>query len=501
MLNRRPAQLTDTLARLRWQLPVLIAVAGLVYAIGDHVFLARYETAWPHVLLGALVLGAIGPLFAWRTLTWAAVAARERDTAGRELQQRNQQCSAINTIARAVNRSLDLDEVLNLALDKMLELMQLEAGEFRMVEGDRLVARVHRGASPEAIAGGCEVHLGECLCGAAAVHGDLIAVGDLGEGDGTALPWCRTQRYRAILSLPVQTKGRISGVLHLASRTPREFAPHDRQMLASVGHQIGVAVEKARLYAEVNDLNRQLQQRVQAQALELDGAKDEIANKARQLQQLLIEMIGVQEKERARIAYDMHDRAVQRIIGTLYQIQGARQCVAPDSEAAPILQTAQTMLKEMQTEIREAIYNLRPPALDSGLLPALREYTGRFRELTSFPCFVSCMGVARRLPAETEVVVYRIVLEALHNVARHADATRADLILDFHGPDLLVMVCDNGRGFDADEALAQNTRHLGLISMRERALAVKGELRVGARPGEGSRVVLTVPMIEVSSDE
>jgi len=63
------------------------------------------------------------------------------------------------------------------------------------------------------------------------------------------------------------------------------------------------------------------------------------------------------------------------------------------------------------------------------------------------------------------------------------------------------MVCDNGRGFDADEALAQNTRHLGLISMRERALAVKGELRVGARPGEGSRVVLTVPMIEVSSDE
>jgi signal transduction histidine kinase len=501
MLNRRPAQLTDTLARLRWQLPILIAVAGLVYTIGDHVFLARFETAWPHVLLGAVVLGAIGPLFAWRTLTWALVAARVRDEAERELQQRNQQCTAINAIARTVNRSLDLDEVLNLALDRMLELMQLEAGEFRIVEGDRLVLRVHRGASPEAIAGGCEVHLGECLCGAAAVRGELMAVGDLGEGDGTSLPWCRTQRYRAILSLPVQTKGRISGVLHLASRTPREFAPHDRQMLASVGHQIGVAVEKARLYAEVKDLNRRLQQRVEAQALELDGAKGEIADKARQLQQLLIETIGLQEKERARIAYDMHDRAVQLIVGALYQIQGARQCVTADAEAAPILQTAQTMLKELETEIREAIYNLRPPALDSGLLPALREYTGRFRELTGFPCFVNCMGVARRLPAETEVAVYRIVTEALHNVARHADATRADLILDFRGPDLLVMVCDNGCGFDADEALAQNTRHLGLIGMRERALAAKGELRVVARPGEGSRVVLTVPMMEVANVE
>jgi signal transduction histidine kinase len=497
MLNRRTAQLTDTLARLRWQLPVLIAVAGLVYAIGDHVFLVRYQLAWPHVLLGILVMGTIGPLFAWRTLTWAAVAARERDTAERELQQRNQQYSAINTIARAVNRSLDLDEVLNLALDKMLELMQLEAGEFRMVEGNRLVLRVHRGTSPEAIGGGCEVHLGECLCGAAAVHGDLMAVGDLGEGDGTTLPWCRTQRYRAILSLPVPTKGRISGVLHLASHAPREFSPRERQILSVIGQQIGVAVEKARLYAEVKDLNYQLQQRVEAQAAELDGAKGEIADKARQLQQLLIAMIGLQEKERVRIAYDMHDRAVQLIVGAVYQIQAARQYALADSPVAVVLQTAQTMLKDLETEIRQAIYDLRPPALDSfGLAPALRDYTARFREEAGFPCVVNCLGPARRLPAEVEIATYRIVLEALHNVARHADASRAEVILDFRGPDLLVSVSDDGRGFDAEAAHAQSAHHLGLIGMRERALAVRGETRVLARPGEGTCVMLTVPMAD-----
>lgn len=503
MLTRPPAQLAETLTRLRWQLPALIALTGLAYAIGDHVLLAQYESAWLHIALGGLVLGVVGPLFAWRTLTWAHLAALERAEAERELQARNDQCSAMNAVARAVNRSLDLDEVLALALDKMLELMQLEAGEFRIVEGDRLVTRVHRGTSPEAIADACEAHLGQCLCGSAAVSGELIAVSDLGESEGVSLPWCRTQKYRAVLSLPVQTKGRVSGVLHLASRTLREFAPHDRQMLASVGHQIGVAVEKASLYTEVTNLNRQLHQRVETQALELDGAKGEIADKARQLQKLLIQTIGLQEKERARIAYDMHDRAVQLIVGTVYQIQAARECVPAGSEATPVLQTAQAMLKELEGEIRQAIYDLRPLALDSGLLSALREYVGRFRELAGFPCYVNCLGVARRLPAETEVAVYRIMLEALQNAVRHADATRADIILDFRGPDLVVIVGDNGRGFDSDEALAQNTRHLGLISMRERALAIRGELRVAARPGEGSRVVLTVPMLatRVAEDE
>ncbi|MEK7276563.1 MAG: GAF domain-containing sensor histidine kinase [Chloroflexota bacterium] len=497
MSGRSPASLSSTLARLRWQLPALIAVTGLVYAIGDHVLLARYESAWLHILLGTLMLGAIGPLFAWRTLTWAAIAAHERDKTDYKLHRRNLQYAAIDTIAHAINRSLDLYEVLGIALDEMLRLMQLEAGEFRMVEDGRLVLRAHRGTSPEAIAGSCEAHLGQCLCGTAAFRGELIALEDFSQYGGASLPWCRTQNYRAVLSLPVRSRGRVSGVLHLASHAPREFSPQDRQILSVIGQQIGVAVEKARLYAEVKDLNYQLQQRVEAQAAELDGAKGEIADKARQLQQLLIAMIGLQEKERVRIAYDMHDRAVQLIVGALYQIQAARQYALADSPVAVVLQTAQTMLKDLETEIRQAIYDLRPPALDSfGLAPALRDYTARFREQAGFPCVVNCLGPARRLPAEVEIAAYRIVLEALHNVARHADASRAEVILDFRGPDLLVTVSDDGRGFDAEAAHAQSVHHLGLIGMRERALAVRGQLRVLARPGEGTCVMLTVPMAD-----
>lgn len=511
MLAQRPTNLSRTLARLCWQFPTLIAAVGMAYVLGDQLLLGYRQEAWPHVLLGVLVLGAIGPLLSWRTLSWAALAARERETAERELQRRNEQCAATYAIAGAVNHSLDLDEVLTLSLDKLLELMRLETGQFWLVDGDRLVPSVRRGVGSEAIADDCGAQLGECLCGAAALQGEMRAVGDLVQGDGVSLSWCRSRQYRAVLSLPVRSQGRVSGVLHLASRAPREFAPHDRQMLTSVGLQIGVAIEKAHLYTEVRDLNHRLQQRVEAQAAELVGARDEVADKARQLQHVLIEMMSLQERERARIAYDMHDRAVQLIVGALYQIQAARQHVTggpppagdprPEvadphqARAVAVLQTAQTMLKELETEIRQAIFDLRPPALDSlGLVPALRDYAGHFRELAGFPCAVNSIGPARRLPAEVEVAVYRIVQEALHNIARHADASRAEVTLDFRGPNLWVSVSDDGRGFDTEAAHSQSVQHLGLISMRERALAIHGELRILAAPGHGTQVMLTVPV-------
>lgn len=495
MAARRPIPLTETLIHLRWLVPLSIAVLGLAYAVGDHLFFSRFESSQLHIIIGALALGILTPIFAWRVLGWAAVAARERDAAERELEARNEKCSTINAIAGVVNRSLELDEVLNLALDHMLQLLRLETGDFRMLEGDQLVPRVQRGLSLEALAAGCQADVGECLCGQAAVKGETLMVGNL-DGDHPApLRWCRSQQYRSILCIPVRSKDKIKGVLHLASRTPREFAPMDQDILVSIAYQIGVAIEKAQLYAQVQDLNHRLEQRVETQAVELEGARSEIAAKARQLQELLIETISLQEKERARIAYDMHDRAAQLIIGSLYQIQAARQCVAADSEVAPLLQTAQTMLKDSETAIRQAIYDLRPPALDAqGLEAALRIDAGRHRELTGLRCAVNSLGATRRLQNGTEIAVYRIVQEALTNISRHAGATHAEITLDYRGPNLCVTVADDGRGFDAGEIAATETPHLGLIGMRERALAIRGELRVLSQRGQGTRVLLTVPL-------
>lgn len=492
-ISRPP--LVKSIGWLRWAIPGSMALLGVLYTVANYLTTSSGSPTLAHILIGLFVLGFVGPALAWVALSRAFRAAEALQCAQDELEERNRQCAAMNSIARAVNSSLDLDEVLNIALDKIMAMItDVDIGEFRSVVDGRLVPQARQGLLLGQNGQGCSVRVGECLCGMAAAEGKLMLANDLSQLD-RAPRWCIAQGFQSAIVLPVETKGQISGVIHLGRRPPRVFTPQDKRVLSTVGLQLGVAIEKAQLYSEVKGLNHRLQRRVEAQTVELEGAKDELADKARQLQQLLIEMIGLQEKERARIAYDMHDRAVQLIIGTLYQLQAARQCVAPDAEATGVLQTAQTMLKELEGEIREAIYDLRPPVLDSlGLVPALRHFAGRFRDLTGFPCTVSSFGPARRLPTETEIAIYRIVQEALHNVARHADASWAEVTLDFRGPNVVVTVSDDGRGFDAEAAHTQTVQHLGLISMRERALAIRGELRIMTRPGQGTRVVLTVPM-------
>jgi len=422
----------------------------------------------------------------------------ERDQTGLELEMVEKQCYAMSAIAQAVSRSLDFDETLDLVLGKVLELMKLDVGVVSLVDGDRLIQRVHRGVSSDAIANRCEVYLRECLCGSAAASGGLMVINDLAEMkyDGV-LPWCRANGFRAVFSLPVKSKNRTVAVLHLASRTPRDITPYEWHSLTSIGHQIGVTIERARMYSEINGLNERLRQRVETQTRRLEVARTEIAEKARRLQQLLTETISVQEKERTRIAYDMHDRAAQLIVGALYQIQAGRECVTRESEADPNLRNAQTLLKELETEIRATIHDLQPLHPNGlGLVPALRNYTDRFREASDLHCTVTVLGRESRLQHDTEVTVYRIVQEALHNVVRHADATRVDITLDFRGINMLVSVNDDGCGFDTEGAHRQNPQHLGIISMRERALSVGSELRILSLRERGTAVMLSVNIPE-----
>ncbi len=498
MLRQQINQSVAMCGHLRWQLPVLISVAGLTYVAVGQFLLVRYGLVWQHTLLGVLLLSVLAPILVWRMLTQAEFDSSKRYQADLELQTAEKQCYAMNAIAQAVSRSLNFDDTLDLILGKVLELMKLDVGIVSLVDGDRLVQRVYRGVSSDAITSCCEVRLRECLCGTAAAGGGLMVVNDLKKMEYDGLfPWCRANGYRAVFSLPVKSKNQTVAVLHLASHTPRDITPYEWRSLTSIGHQIGVAIERAHIYSEINGLNERLQQRVQAQTRRLDAARTEITDKARRLQQLLTETISVQEKERTRIAYDMHDRAAQLIVGALYQIQAGRECVTRESEADPNLRNAQTLLKELETEIRSTIHDLQPLHPNGlGLVPALRNYTDRFFEASDLHWTVTVLGRESRLQHDAEVAVYRIVQEALRNVVRHADAARVDVTLDFRGTNMLVSVNDDGCGFDTEGAHRQNPQHLGIISMRERALSVGSELQIRSHRERGTAVVLSVSIPE-----
>jgi len=490
------ARLTQSITTLRWVMPLTLAVFGFGYPLWEGVAVDGYVPWAPPVLIGIGLLGVAGPLAIFFTLTGALRATVSLERATRDRERQHEQLVALNAIGEAVNQSLELNAVLECALDRVLHLLQLEAGQVRLIEEGRLVPSAVRGVSPEFIAAERFVPVGYCVCGKAAQTGQLVAVEDIGRTPAFALTACACEQYTSVLSVPVRTADRVVGVLHVGSRVPRMFDDADRALLTAIGQQVGAAIEKARLHAQLKRLNQELEARVSERTGELLAAKEELAHKADALHQVLAEERRVEEKTRARIARDLHDSVQQLIIGALFETQAARDTLPSNRDSADRrLNETQVLLRRIEAEMRGAIYSLRPVVLDShGLAPALREHVASFERVVQIPCDLYVEGTPQRFDPEAEVGVFRIVQEALNNVEAHAHARSVQVNVHFGARDLRVEIRDDGAGFDMGAVMREPRTHLGLIGMQERAETMGGELKVWSQVGQGTRVVLQAPL-------
>lgn len=496
MLSSDASPLRRIIKFSRWVIPVTLSVLGFGYTLWESVLYDRYPLTSHQVLAGFTLIGVAGPLLVFLTLNWAerVTAALERAEQARERQRRH--LIALNQIGEAVNQSLDLNTVLNRAMENVLEVMHLESGDVRLVENDRLVMGASHGVSPVFIQAEQIIPLGQCVCGACAQRGALIAIEDLNRSPEFARTNCACENFRAMLSVPVRTAEHIVGVIHVTSREPRVFDAADRELLSTIGNQVGAAIEKARLHAQLMALNQELEARVAERTDQLTAAKQELTRKADALEQVLIEELRVEEKTRASIAHDLHDGVQQLIVGALFETQAARDALVPKPETAQEhISAAQELLQRIGLEMRHAIYSLRPLALDThGLVPALREGVASFERVARVKCDLQVEGTPRRLNPEAEVVAFRISQEALNNVEAHARASQVQVCVHFDTREVSVEIADDGQGFDVASVAQEAHTQLGLIGMRERAESVGGKLDVCSRIGEGTRVVLTLPM-------
>ena len=138
---------------------------------------------------------------------------------------------------------------------------------------------------------------------------------------------------------------------------------------------------------------------------------------------------------------------------------------------------------------------LRPLMLDElGLVPALQWYIRQSRKVMQATVEFHSQGLKERLPPTIEIALYRLVQEAVTNIAKHAEATHASVTLDGRDHSVVVSIEDNGRGFDLQEVLRVKERGLGLFGMQERVSVVGGTLKIDSHPGAGTRVVAEVPL-------
>ncbi|MGZ4149421.1 MAG: ATP-binding protein [Actinomycetota bacterium] len=203
------------------------------------------------------------------------------------------------------------------------------------------------------------------------------------------------------------------------------------------------------------------------------------------------------EQERNRIARDLHDGPVQGVSAASLSLEAALLMIkAGDLEhGLDVLAKIREELALEADSLRRLMSGLRPPVLEErGLLPALRDNLMRFG--TEHGLLVEFDGtLSRDVPDDLETLAYRVVQEALANVAKHADATRVSVAVDTEGSQLRIEVEDDGRGFDPN--LARDFLHagrVGLASMRERVELASGTFAVRSTPGRGTAVMATIPL-------
>lgn len=198
--------------------------------------------------------------------------------------------------------------------------------------------------------------------------------------------------------------------------------------------------------------------------------------------------LRAQEEERARVARDLHDEVNQSLTGLLLRLEAAREAAPPELEAE--LEETKALANQAMRELLSLARQLRPTALDDlGLAAAV---AGQVEQLArgEIAAEFAADGDLSDLDDDAQLVVYRVVQEALSNAARHSGANRIDVRLRRAARGGVELeVSDDGRGFAFDEA----ERGLGIAGMRERALLIGGELTIESRPQHGTTVRLTVP--------
>jgi len=414
--------------------------------------------------------------------TTAVIELRRDVTATKEMEselvRRYAELLALSRISAALSGLWDLDAILRVTLDNLLNIINGTVGGILLLDeqSQTLSYRVHKGLGKEYVEG-VRLRLGEGIIGRVAQSGKAILLEDISTDPRVAYPTLvNTEGLKAFIAIPLRTKDNILGVINVASRETRRFTTNDTYLLHSIGDQLGVAIEQARLYER------------------LRKARERLRRLARQ-------NLVAEEEERRRIARELHDETSQTLSGLALQLQAlvdiAEMSGNQDAEFIAGLKKVQSLTVQVHREVSRLIADLRPALLDTlGLVPAVRQHAeARFYSL-GIDVSVETKGTDRRLPPDVEVALFRVIQGSIGNIIQHSKAKNAVIVFEYQDDELLLRVSDDGMGFDISKItdVEESGRGRGLFSMRERVGFLGGISGVESQIGQGTTVWAKVPI-------
>ena len=386
---------------------------------------------------------------------------------------------ALSRVSAAVSGLQDLDAILHVGLDAVLEIMGGTIGGIALIDeqSQTLSYRVHRGLSEE-YAQGIRLKIGEGIAGNVALTGKAVLAEDLSTDPRAAsIRLISSEGLRGFLSVPLRSKEVVLGVLNVASREPYSFTKGDMHLLYAIGDELGVAIEQAALYERVK--------------------------KGRERYRRLAQHILVaQEKERKRVARELHDETSQTLAGLSLSLQAlvevAENANGLDENFKKNLKKAQSLAVQVSTEVGRLIYELRPTLLDTlGLFPAIRRFAEDILVPIGINVSVESKGDNKPLPPEAEVGLFRIAQGAVGNIAKHADAKNTSITLEYKPDHLRMIIKDDGKGFDVSKmtGVGDKGRGSGLFGMKERVRILGGNCSIQSGPEQGTLIDIQVPSV------
>ncbi len=432
---------------------------------GERVVEEELAILWPDgqrrsLLANAAPVRSVGGEKLGAVAVFQDITVRKRTS--QLLRRRNRDLHLLNRMSRELGATLDLERVLERALDSVLATVPAEAAALWLADGDgRNVCRAAVGYPAGQSPVGYALERGQSVVGRVQEQGESIIARDVA-GDARFVPLIDDRtgfETRSLLGVPLLSHERSLGVIAVINRRGGSFTSHDRSLVETLANAAAAAIENARLHEASRE--------------------------------------AAMEEERGRLARDLHDAVSQTLFSASMTAEALPRIWEHDPERVRQgLEHLAELTRGALAEMRALLLELRPRALTETDLPhLLAQLVRAVDSRTHVEVNLEAEG-ERKLPPEIQIALYRIAQEALNNVVKHAEASRATVRLLSCESGVELHVVDNGKGLDLQQSLATN--HLGLRIMQERAEANAIDLEFLNRPGGGTEVVArwSVPVKE-----
>jgi signal transduction histidine kinase len=380
---------------------------------------------------------------------------RERTSA---LEKRNQEIQALYQADERILRNVSLNQVFQTLVDVAVDTLNADRSVVFAWDERRkkVMPLVSRGFTPETLKV-LEFAKGEGIVGKVLVGGEPAFVRQIEWHDfrSDVREALIAEGVRSFVHLPIIVDQKIVGVFNIGFTKPNLIGDDTARLFSALTHRASISIANMQLFEQTKDL-------------------------------------AVME-ERNRLARDLHDSAKQKAFAALAQLGTARGILNGNGNSATLhLSEAENLVSDVIQELTFLVQEIYPIALqEKGLAAVLREYVFEWENRNDIKVNLTLKN-ERRMPLGVEQALYRVTQESLANVARHSRASRVNIALMYNGESMQLSLADDGCGFD----VGLKGRGLGLRSIRERVSSVHGTLQIQSAPGQGTRILVTVPAEE-----